>query len=210
MSTSHASTWLDDQRKDKINPKGPKQRNYSKQLKTNKLPINDVGNSNSRNKGKDLLLGNKPGFIPGRIERILQRIQRLSRITLHRSTHRKWQQDKTEKSSYGLNWLQKGIWYGSTKLDNTLSQNLQNITRSHKLHRKDHANLESGTDSRRKKLSSNKGIFQGDALSPLLFIIAMMPQNHIVINKALCFDVAKAEWMERPMRLELTRVGLLV
>ena len=22
-----------------------------------------------------------------------------------------------EKSSYGLDWLQKGIWYGSTKLD---------------------------------------------------------------------------------------------
>ena len=32
----------------------------------------------------------------------------------------------------------------------------------------------------------------------------------IVIYKALCFDVAHAEWMGHPMRLELTRVGLLV
>ena len=34
-----------------------------------------------------------------------------SRITIHRSTHPKWEQDKTEKSSYGLAWLQEGIWY---------------------------------------------------------------------------------------------------
>ena len=100
---------------------------------------------------------------------IMQRIQRHSRITLHRSTHPKWEQDKTEKSSYGLDWLQKGIWYGPTKLDNTLSQNVQNITWSHKLHWKNHANLESEADNR-KKLSWNKdlrGIFQGDALITL-------------------------------------------
>ena len=32
MLTRYTSTWLDDQRKDHINPKGPKQRNCSKQL----------------------------------------------------------------------------------------------------------------------------------------------------------------------------------
>ena len=99
---------------------------------------------------------NKPRIVPWRTERIPQRIQRHSRITLHRSTHPKWKQDKTEKSSYGLDWLRKGIWYGSTKLDNTLSQNVQNITWSRKLHRKNHPNLESGVDSKRKKLSWNK------------------------------------------------------
>ena len=107
-------------------------------------------------RGKDLLLAYKPRIVPWRTERMPQRIQRHSRITLHRSTHPKWEQDKTEKFSYGLDWQQKGIWYGPTKLDNTLSQNVQNITWSHKLHRKDHANLESGADSRRKKLSWNK------------------------------------------------------
>ena len=156
MPTRRASTWMDEQRKDYIIPEGPKQRNCYKQLQTDNLPTNDVENTNSTNKGKDLILANKPQIVPWRTERMLQRIQRLSRITLPRSTHPKWEQDKTEKSSYDLDWLQKGIWYGPTKLDTTLSQNVQNITWSSKIHRTNHANLESGADSRRKKLSWNK------------------------------------------------------
>ena len=98
----------------------------------------------------------RPGIVPWRTERMSQRIQRQSRVTLHRSTHPKWKQEQTEKSSYGLDRLQKGIWYGSTKLDNKLSQNVQNITRNHKLHRKKHEKLESWINSRRKKLGWNK------------------------------------------------------
>ena len=52
MPTRHTSTWLDDQRKDYINPKGPQQRNCSKQLQTDNLPTNDVENTNSTDKGK--------------------------------------------------------------------------------------------------------------------------------------------------------------
>ena len=125
--------------------------NSFKQSQTDNLPTNDVENTNSTNKGKDLLLANKT-----QIERMPQRIQRHSRITLHRSTHPRWEQEQTEKCSFGPGLLQKGIWYGSTKLENTLSQDVENITWSHKLHRKDHANLESGADCRRKKLSWNK------------------------------------------------------
>ena len=110
---------------------------------------------------KDLLLANKPRIVPWRTERMPQRIQRHSRITLHGWTHPKWEQDQTEKSSYGLDWLQKGIWYGRTKLDNTLSQNVQNSTWSHKLHQKDQEYLESGTVSKRKKLSWNKDPKEG-------------------------------------------------
>ena len=153
MPTRRASTWVDDKRKGYINLKGPNQKNCSKQLQTHNLPTNDVENTNSTNKGKDLLFAKKPWIVSWRTGRTPQRIQKHSRITLHRSIHPKWEQDKT---SYGLDWLQKGIWYGSTKLDTTLSQNVQDITRSHKLHRKEHANLESGTDSRRKKLGWNK------------------------------------------------------
>ena len=93
------------------------------------------------------------GLLP---ERIPQRIQRHSKVTLYRSTHPKWKQDRTKKLSYGLDWLQKGIWYGSAKLDYEMSQNVQNITWSHKLRRENHDDLENWTVSRRKKLGWNK------------------------------------------------------
>ena len=43
------STWLDNQKKDRNELKGPKQRNCSKQLQTYNLPSNDVENINSTN-----------------------------------------------------------------------------------------------------------------------------------------------------------------
>ena len=62
--TRSTGTRLDDQRKDHIDPKGPKQRNSSKQLQTNNLPANDVKNTNGTNKRKDLLFTNKPRIVP--------------------------------------------------------------------------------------------------------------------------------------------------
>ena len=156
MLTRSINTWLDDQRKDHIDPKGPKQWNRSRKLQTHDSPTDDVENISSTNKGRGLQLANKPRTVPWGRERTSKRIQRHSRVTLHRSTDPKWEQDQTEKSSYGLDWLQKGIWYSSAKLDNKLPQNVQNITWSHKLYRENHENLESGIDSKRKKLSWNK------------------------------------------------------
>ena len=45
--------------KDLIGPKEPPQRNRHKQLQTHNVPIYDVENINSTNKGRDLLLVNK-------------------------------------------------------------------------------------------------------------------------------------------------------
>ena len=54
------------------------------------------------------------------------------------------------------------------------------ISHEVKLYRENHENLESGIDSRSlAEAKIQRGIFQGDALSLLLFIIAMMPLNHI-------------------------------
>ena len=55
---------MDDQRKDHIDTKGPKQRNRPKQLQTNNMPTNDVENINSTNKGRDLISANKPWSVP--------------------------------------------------------------------------------------------------------------------------------------------------
>ena len=57
--------------------------------------------------------------------------------------------NETEKSSYGLDWLQKAY-------DNKIPQNVQDIRRSHKLYWENYENLENGIDSRREKLSWNE------------------------------------------------------
>ena len=178
-----------------IDPKGPKQRNCPKQLQTHNLATDDVENINSTNKGRDLLLTNKPQFILWGTERMLQRIQRHSRVTLHRSAHLKWEQDQTEKSRYGLDWLQKGIWYGSTKLDYKLPQNVQSdevinfIKKTMKTWR---VELTAGGRSLA-KTKIHRSIFQGDALSPLLFIIAMMPLNHILRKCTARYKLSKLQ-----------------
>ena len=68
-------------------------------------------------------------------------------------------------------------------MENRQSQNVPDVRQSHKVYREYHEKLESGIDSRRKNLSrgENPGdIYQGDALSPLLFVIAMMALNDIL------------------------------
>ena len=156
MPTRRASTWLDDQRKDYINPKGPKQRNCSKQLQSDNLPTNDVENTNSTNKGKDLLLLTNRGLFPDELKGCCKGSRGKAELLYIDQHILNESKTRLKNKSYSLDWLQKGIWYGSTKLDNTLSQNVQNIRWSHKLHRQNHENLESGIDSRRKKISWSK------------------------------------------------------
>ena len=55
---------MDDQRKEHIDPEGPKQRNRSKQLQTHNLPTDDVENIISTSKGRDLQLDNKSRVVP--------------------------------------------------------------------------------------------------------------------------------------------------
>ena len=92
---------------------------------------------------------------------------------------------QTEQSSYGLDWLQRGIWYGPVKLDNKLPQNVQNIRWSHKLHPKSHENLVSGMTAGGSSLTEaiiQSGIFQ-DVLLLILFIIAMvLPWCHLTTH----------------------------
>ena len=52
MPKRDTSTWMDDQRKEYNNPKGPKQKNCCKQLQTDNLPTNHVENTKSQKKKK--------------------------------------------------------------------------------------------------------------------------------------------------------------
>ena len=82
----------------------------------------------------------------------------------HRPVQPKREQDQTEKSSYVLDWPQKGVWYSSAKLDNKLPQNVQNIRWRHKLYRVNHENLKSRVVSRD---SSRRRRGKNDTLPPL-------------------------------------------
>ena len=66
------------------------------------------------------------------------------------------------------------------KLDNKLPQNVQNIINFiEKTMKTWKVELTAGGRSLA-EVKVQRGIFQGDALSPLPFIIAMMPFNHIL------------------------------
>ena len=109
----------------------------------------------------------------------------------------KWKQEQTEKSNYGVGRLQKGIGYGSAKLDNKLSQNVHNITWSHKLHRKKTwKNWRVELTAGGKSLAETKiqrGIFQGNALTLLLFLIAMMPLNHTLRKCTAGYKLSRSQ-----------------
>ena len=206
MPTNSTRTRVDDHRKEHIDTKGPKQRNHLKKLQTHNLPTNDVENDveniNSTNKGRDLLLANKPRIVPWRTERMLQRIQRHSRITLHRSTHSKWQQNQTEKLA--MAWIDYKKAYdmvphsciiNKLKIYKISDEVINFIEKNSKTWR---VELTAG-GRRLTEAKIQRGIFQGDALSPLLFIIAMMPLNHILrkctagykLNSSQNMDMAK-------------------
>ena len=67
MPTRSTLIRMYDQRKDHIDLERHPQRNCPGQLQIHNLPTNVVENINSKNKGRDLLLTNKPGVISRRI-----------------------------------------------------------------------------------------------------------------------------------------------
>ena len=91
MPTKSTRTRMDDQ--------STQAKNCLKQLQTHNLPTDNVNIISSTNKERDLLLANKAQIVPRGPERMPQRIQRHSRVTLHRLAHPKRRQDQTEKSS---------------------------------------------------------------------------------------------------------------
>ena len=70
LQTAHVPEWMT-KGKTTLIQKDPNKGTTPKQLQTHNLPTNDVENINSTNKGRDLLLANKPRFVPWRTERML-------------------------------------------------------------------------------------------------------------------------------------------
>ena len=90
-------------------------------------------------------------------------------------------ESKTRQKNLDMAWIDyKKTWYGSTKLDNRMYKISHEVINF----------IEKTKKTMRVKLTAGgrslaetriqRGIFQGYALSPLLFIITMMPLNHIL------------------------------
>ena len=81
---------------------------------------------------------------------------------------------------FSVDWQQKGQRYSPVKLDNRMSSNVQVIRRMYKVYRKNYENCCVGTDRRMlAEVKIQVGIFQGESLSPLLFVKVMTLLNHI-------------------------------
>ena len=99
------------------------------------MPTNDVENTNGNKQGKDILFADKSWTVPWGTERMLQENKWNKRSIIHWWTHPQGEQNKMKKYSDSMDWQQKGIRYGPTKLNNRVSQNVQDIRWSQSLSR---------------------------------------------------------------------------
>ena len=124
-----------------------------------------------------------------------QRIQRYSRVALHRSTHPKWEQNQAKKN-LAMAWIDYKKSYDMVpqswiisclKIYKISNEVIKFIGKTRKTWRRELTAV--GGWLAEAKIQSC--IFQGDVLSPLLFIIAMMPLNDILRKCTTGYKLSK-------------------
>ena len=70
----------------------------------------------------------------------MPQVDHRNRRATYRSTHPKVDLNKTQQSSYGVNWLQKDVRYCPTELDNI--ESAVDSRRNHKICRENHKTLD--------------------------------------------------------------------
>ena len=184
MPTRNTNTWLDDQRKDYINPNESEQKNCSKQLQTDNLPTNDVLKiltAQIREKiyysltSRGLFPDGQKGFRKGsrhtaELHYIDQHILNETR-TKRKNLAMAWIDNKKAYDMVPQSWIIHclKIYKISYEVINFIEKTMQTWR----------VKLTAGRSSLA-ETKIQRGIFQGDALSPLLFIIVMMPHDHIL------------------------------
>ena len=184
MPTRRASTWMDDQRKDYINPKGRKQGNCSKQpiaclpmmwkILTAQIRENIYYSLTSRGlfpvEQKGCCKGSRGTTELLYIDQHILKKSKTSRKNLVIA----WIDYKKAYDMFPQSWIIHCLemYKISHEVINLIEKTMQTWR----------VELTAGG----RNLAETKiqrGIFQGDALSPLLFIIAMMPKNQSYQSK---------------------------
>ena len=143
----------------------------------------DVENINSTNKGRDILHANKPRIVPWRTERCHKGSRGTAEL-LYIDQHI-LNESKNRRKNLAMAWIDYKKAYDIVP-QSWIINSLKMYKISHEtinLIEKTMKNWRIEFTTGRKSLAETKiqrGIFQWDALSPLLFINAMMPLNHIL------------------------------
>ena len=174
---------MDDQRKDHIDPEGPSQGNRPKHLQTFKVPTDDVQNINGTNKRSDLQLANKPLIVPWRTEGC-RKGSRGTEELLYIDQHI-FNEIKTRRKNLAMVCIDYKKAY-----DMLLQSWIINCFKMYKISDEVINFIEKTMKTCKVELTAGgrslaeakiqRSLFQGYAQSPLLFIIAMMPLNHIL------------------------------
>ena len=143
-------------KEDHLYPKRPHRSDRLKQVQTHNVPTNKVESTRGINTGKDLLFATNRGLFQEK----QKGCRNDSSGTRENTTFINTSSTRAMPEGKNLNVpcidYKKGIWYGFTKLDKKMTQNIQDIGRSHKLYQENHENLEREIDSMRQNLSWNE------------------------------------------------------
>ena len=153
-------------------------------------------NINSTNKGSDIIFGYKPHFVPWRTERMLQRSRGTAELLY--VYHQILNESKNRRKNLAM------VWIDYKKADDMVPQSwIINCLKMYKISheiinfiKKKMKNWGVELTAGGKSLAETKiqrGIFLRDALSPLLFIIAMMPLNHILRKCTAGYKLSRSQ-----------------
>ena len=182
MSTRSPGTRMDDQRKDHIDWKDPRKGPAPKQLQIHDVPTYDAENTKAQIKEEIYFLQTNHGLFLK------------EQKGCHKGSRGTWEllyidqyilnDSKTWRKNLFMAWIDYKKVYdmilpswiiNCLKMYKISDEAIKFIGKTTKTSR-----VELTAGGKRFEANIQRGIFQGDALSPLQFIIAMMPLNHIL------------------------------
>ena len=196
MPTNSTCTSVDNQRKGHIDTKGPKQRNRPKQLQTHNLPSNDVEILTAQIREEIYYSLTNDGLFPDEQKGCCKGSRSTAEL-LYIDQHI-LNESKTRWKNLTMAWIDYKKTYdmvphswiiSSFKMYKISHDVINFIDKTMKTCR---VELIAG-GRRLAEAKIQRGIFQGDDLSPSLFLIAMMPLNHILRKCTAGYKLSRSQ-----------------